>query len=100
MRFDSAAESRRYGELKLMEKAGAICDLKIHPIFELQPKFTYRGKTIRAINYEADFQYWEGNAQVIEDVKGGKATQTEAFKLKAKMFMKICGNIEFRIVEM
>jgi hypothetical protein len=66
--FDSIRESQRYSELKLMEKAGEIRELKVHPVIKLQPSFVYRGETIREINYEADFGYWEND--VYEDVKG------------------------------
>ena len=54
--FASMGEANRYCELKLLEKAGLISDLQLQPKFELQPKFKKDGKTIRAINYIADFQ--------------------------------------------
>jgi hypothetical protein len=96
-RFDSQAEADRYNQLKLLEHAGVIQNLEIHPVYVLQPKFTtFRGEKVRAIKYEADFEYWEGRVHIVEDVKG---VQTEAFKIKQKLFLKLCGNIDFRIVK-
>lgn len=58
--FHSAKEAKRYGELKLLQRAGKISELK------LQPKF----KLVIEETYIADFSYVENGAKVIEDVKG------------------------------
>ncbi|MFA5151011.1 MAG: DUF1064 domain-containing protein [Clostridia bacterium] len=92
--FDSIRESQRYSELKLMEKAGEIRDLKVHPAIKLQPSFVYRGETIREITYEADFGYWENDVYVYEDVKG---FETSVFKLKWKMLLYQFMNSNIRI---
>jgi hypothetical protein len=97
--FDSLAESNRYQELKMLEQAGEIWNLKAHPRFLLQEAFTYQGKTERAIYYEADFMYMEADACIVEDVKGGKATQTDLFKVKRKLFLKRHPDKFFRVVE-
>ena len=101
--FDSIKESQRYGELKLMEKAGEISSLIVHPKYQLQPSFKYHGETIRAIFYVADFEYFDCDKVIIEDVKGGKGTLTEAFLLKAKLLKRLLLTApfhqhEFRIV--
>jgi len=97
--FDSIRESQRYGELKLMEKAGEIRSLEIHPVLVLQRAFVYRGKKIGAITYEADFRYFSNiyGVFVYEDLKG---YETQAFRLKWKMLLHKFRNslIEFRIV--
>ena len=96
--FDSKAEAARYSDLKLLERAGVIWDLKVHPRFERQPPFTDRGgKRYRAIYYEADFGYHEpdNDALVIEDVKG---RETPVFRLKMKWFLRKYPDIDFRIV--
>lgn len=97
--FDSKKEAGRYQELLLLEKAGEITDLKVHPKFILQEGFIHHGKKIRPITYSADFLYRENGQAVAEDVKGGKATQTQLFKVKVKMFKKKYPEIDFRIVE-
>jgi len=74
IRFDSKAELRRYGELRTLEISGLIKELKVHPPLEL-----YAG-----IKYKPDFMYIEDGQTVVEDVKGGKATQLESFKNKWK----------------
>ena len=84
--FDSKAESRRYCELKLLEKAGEIKDLELQPKFVLQEAFTRKdGKKFRPITYKADFRYYDLTAghEVIEDVKGHI---TQQFRLRQKMF--------------
>lgn len=71
IKFDSYRERDRYIELKLLEQAGTISDLKLQVKFELQPKYEFKGKTIRAITYVADFTYRDNrtNENVVEDTK-------------------------------
>lgn len=94
IKFDSKKEGNRYKELKLMEKSGIISDLRLQVKFELQPSYKFNSKTIRAINYIADFVYQINYADVehptmlrtktvVEDTKGYR---TEVYKLKKKMF--------------
>lgn len=100
-RFASKAEARRYGQLKLLKRAGRISELELQPKFMLQPKLMARnGATITAITYTADFQYLEEGRVVVEDVKGGRATQTALFSVKWRLFQAIYPWIEARIVEM
>ena len=95
--FDSKAEARRYGELKRLVAYGKISDLRVHPRYVLQAAFKDRhGKTHRAISYEADFEYREGDALVVEDVKG---TRTAVFNIKEKMFLKLYPSLDLRVVE-
>lgn len=83
--FDSIKEKNRYIELKLMERAGLIKNLKLQYEFELQPAFTLKNKKIRKISYIADFYYFDNklNDYVVEDTKG---MRTEVYKIKKKMF--------------
>ena len=55
--FDSIRESQRYKELKLLERAGEISNLKLQPKLLLQDSFEKNGKTYRKIEYIADFSY-------------------------------------------
>lgn len=55
--FDSIAESKRYKELALLQRAGEIQNLKLQPRFLLQESFKKNGKTYRKIEYRADFMY-------------------------------------------
>lgn len=93
--FDSIAESQRYKELKLLERAGKIKKLKLQPRFLLQDSFRKNGKTYRKIEYVADFQYIENGKTIVEDVKG---IQTDVFKLKHKIFEKVYPDLELRII--
>ena len=94
--FDSKAEADRYAALKLLVKGREITNLQLQPSFILQDSFTRDGKKIRAIEYVADFAYIEADKIVVEDVKGGKATMTEAYKLKRKLFLYRFPEIDFR----
>jgi hypothetical protein len=96
--FDSVAERNRYVELKLLLVAGEISNLELQPRFELQPSFKRGKKTIRRVEYVADFAYTENGRRVVEDVKGGKATQTQVFRLKEKLFLFRYADLELRIV--
>ncbi len=84
--FPSKMQAARYSDLLLMQKGGAIADLKREVRFALQPSFEYRGKHVRAIEYVADFVYRDKATgfTVVEEVKG---FETEGWKLKKKMFM-------------
>ena len=89
-KYDSRKEYLRHMELSVMEEAGQISKLDRQCRLEIQPKFTYKGKTIRAISYMADFSYIRDGVQVIEDVKAfdekrQKYLCTEAFLLKWKL---------------
>lgn len=84
IRFDSKLEARRYLELKILEKSGAISELILQPRYVLQPSFRKNGKTIRPIVYTADFQYRNSDGQIIvEDTKGFR---TDVYRLKKKLF--------------
>ena len=101
--FPSKKEANRYCELKLLEKAKVITDLKSEKThrkdltFELQPAFVHliSGKKIRAINYWGDFSYIEDGRKVVEEVKGH---QTQLFKMKWKMVKYHYPGIDFRII--
>ena len=95
--FDSKGESRRYSELKVLEKAGAISELELQPKFELQATFRKNGKTHRAITYTADFKYKDDKGKIIiEDYKG---METQTFKMKKKMFEYKYPELELKIVK-
>lgn len=85
IKFDSKKEAKKYTELKLLLKAEIIKDLELQKKFELQPKYKINGKNIRAINYIADFVYWDINKNkiIVEDTKGYR---TEVYKIKKKIF--------------
>ena len=81
IRFASQKEARRYGELKLLEKAGEIQELHLQPAFDLYADDGVCGRKLG--RYVADFEYriapdWE---LVIEDVKGFK---TPLYRWKKK----------------
>lgn len=89
IRFDSKAEMRRYGDLRLLELTGAITNLKVKPVFQLAG----------GVKYIADFGYTENGQTIIEDVKGGRATITPAFRIKWKQAIERNPDIKFVIVE-
>lgn len=64
--FDSQREYKRWGELKLLQSAGKISNLRRQVPYELIPK---RGR-LRAIKFVADFVYTENGKEVVEDSKG------------------------------
>ena len=78
VRFHSKREAKRYGELKLLERAGVISELELQPKFKLGTDarpilIRSQGypKGRRAV-YLADFRYrnLDDSQLVIEDVKG------------------------------
>ena len=95
--FDSKAEFRRWRELKLMERAGEIRDLKRQVKHELIPAQYDSGRKLleKAITYTSDFEYIDNrtNGFVVEDVKGMK---TKEYIIKRKLMLYIC---KIRITE-
>lgn len=101
--FDSKREAKRYQELKLLEKCGAIRDLQRQVKYELIPtqkeKSTkvytkgrkkgqpIEGKTIeRPVYYVADFVYIDcaTGKTVVEDTKG---VRTKDYVMKRKLML-------------
>lgn len=106
MTFDSVKEYRRFCELSLLERAGAIRNLKRQVKYVLIPAqraFTNeidkkgnfkKGKLLeRECAYIADFVYEQDGKIVVEDVKG---VRTKDYILKRKMMLFFHG---IRIVE-
>lgn len=83
--FDSGLEARRYTQLKILETAGTIKNIQLQPKFRLMDSYKYNGKTIRAIDYVADFMYEEDGKRIVEDVKG---IRTKDYIIKSKLFIK------------
>lgn len=78
--FDSKKEFIRWCELRIMERAGKISELRRQVKFELIPK--QDGE--RACDYIADFVYRDSDGKtVVEDCKG---MRTDVYKIKRKLF--------------
>ena len=99
--FDSKKEAKRYTELKLLERAGKIHDLRLQVKFQLIPaqyekiwdekKHCYKkGKCLeRECSYIADFCYYdESGAFVVEDTKGFR---TADYIIKRKLLLHVHG---------
>lgn len=82
--FASKHEAQRYRELKLMERAKAIQDLKLQVAFPLIKKSKYG----REIKYVSDFTYYDNGKLIVEDAKGFK---TDVYKLKKRLMAEIYG---------
>lgn len=83
IKFASKKEARRYGELKLLERAKMIADLKLQPVIEC--RIAGYGLICK---YIADFFYTEKGQPVYEDCKGFK---TPIYKLKKKLVKALTG---------
>lgn len=87
--FDSKREARRYLDLRAMEIAGQIQNLRLQVKYELLPSQRINGKVVeREVTYVADFQYQENGMTVVEDAKGYK---TPEYRLKKKMLLYFHG---------
>lgn len=111
--FDSKAEEKWYFRLKCDPE---VAEIEVHPAFEIFPstrkclacqerfllpltkcpKCGRKLEVFRAISYVADFKvtYKDGHVE-IQDVKG---IETEAFKLKRKLFEAAYPALTIRIV--
>lgn len=99
--FDSAKEAKRYTELKLMERAGLICDLRLQVAFHLADSVQLEGekRKKRAMKYFADFTYFDIqlNTLVVEDVKSQATRKLPIYRVK-KHLMKTIHKIDIREV--
>ena len=102
--FPSKHEANRYCELKLLERAGEISNLRLQVDFELIPnqyryekRYGKNGKPLkdkqilleRKVVYRADFVYTDKDgSQVVEDTKGFK---TKEYLLKRKLMLYVHG---------
>lgn len=87
--FDSQDECNYFlQELVPLRLQKVISGIKVHPVYELQPAFTDgNGKKRKAINYEADFEFFDtriGRIRVV-DIKGWIG-QDNAFPIHWKMY--------------
>lgn len=92
VQFDSKRELNRYTELKLLEKAGIIKDLRRQVKFQLLPSQKSKDGSYvleRAVHYIADFTYMDeqGN-MIVEDTKGVK---TPDYIIKRKLMLYMNG---------
>ena len=75
--FDSKKEAARYQQLRILEKAGEIADLRM----QVKYHCTVNGKKV--CTYIADFEYTTPDLKVhTEDVKGYR---TKEYRLKKKL---------------
>lgn len=100
MTFDSIKEYRRFCELSLLEKAGAITNLQRQVKFVLIPAQrepdtigkrggVKKGKVIeKECAYIADFVYEENGKTIVEDTKGFR---TADYIIKRKLMLYIHG---------
>ena len=108
MVFDSVAEMRRYQELKLLERAGEIRELRtqvrytlIPAQYEAYPRYGKNGSRLKdgrrlvekEVSYIADFTYWDTKTmqEVVEDVKSEITRKKESYIIKRKLMMYIHG---------
>lgn len=98
--FASQKEADRWRELKLLERAGKITELRRQVPFLLIPtqrEFSSeidkkgrfkKGKVIeRKCSYYADFVYMQDGKQIVEDAKG-KRTDEYVIKRKLMLFLQ------------
>ena len=92
--FDSKKEYYRSNELRLLEKAGEISNLKEQVPYELLPAqyqiINGKKKCIeKSVKYIADFQYIDKDGNlVVEDTKG---MRTSTYIIKRKLMLYFHG---------
>ena len=96
--FDSKHEMQRYAQLKMLERAGEISDLRLQVKYQLIPRQeNIAGRVMeRAVDYIADFVYKDKKgATVEEDAKGHR---TKEYIIKRKLMLWVHG-IQVKEVE-
>lgn len=94
-RFPSQAEARRYGELKMMQHAGEIRNLEVHPTLAME----INGQKIGRGWIELDFRYEHlEDGEWITVWEDAKSVDTRESKLRRQVAGAIHG-IEIRLHE-
>ena len=82
--FDSKHEAEVYSKLKMLERCGAIRNLRLQVPFILQDKYEINGRKVQAIKYVADFVFENDDLEM--EVWDAKGMKTDVYKLKKKLF--------------
>lgn len=85
--YASKKEARRAGELKMLQRAGKIYDLREQVRYELVP--AQDGE--RAVHYVADFVYKYVGTDGTEEVEDVKGVRTPEYVIKRKLMLKVHG---------
>lgn len=88
--YDSRKEYRRANELKLMQRAGLISNLRQQVKYVLIPtqRDPQGNLQEKECSYYADFVYDKDGATVVEDTKGFR---TPEYRIKRKLMLRIHG---------
>lgn len=84
-RFSSKREAKRYQELKLLERAGRIFDLRTQVPFDIVIN------DVKICRYVADFAYFPGDLVDYETVEDCKGFRTPVYKLKRALMLAVFG---------
>lgn len=87
-KYASKREANRAAELKILEIAGLVCDLREQVVFELAASVVVQGRKRPPLRYIADFVYSEGGKTIVEDVKG---VITDAYRIKRHLMKSVHG---------
>ena len=91
VKYDSKKEAQRHYELKLLQRAGEITELKTQIPFVLLDSVNIikNGKKSKqsAVKYIADFVYLEKGKVIVEDLKSEATEQDKNYRLKRKMLL-------------
>ena len=90
-KFDTVSEKNRYLELKRMENAGTVAELKCRPKWEIIPAQRTENGTLKSSHYTADFSYIKDGKLVVEDVRNGRIYDIGEFRLKKKLMYLVHG---------
>ncbi len=97
IKFDSKREAAYYDQLKALEMAGVVKDIRLQVQFLLKPAYTdgTTGERFRAINYLADFTYLklEGGEWKYH-IADSKGHITKEYALKKKIMADMGNHIE------
>lgn len=94
IRFDSAAEARRWRTLTWLQRGGVIKDLQRQVRYIVIPaQYDENHRMIESsTTYVADFVYCEDGKLVVEDVKGyKKGAAYQVFVMKRKLMLERYG---------
>ena len=90
-KFASKKQYARWCQLKMLEQAGKVSNLRREVPFELAPGVTLSGKRKPSVRYYADAVYEEDGAKVVEDTKSDITRRDPVYRIKKHLMMSVHG---------
>jgi len=89
VRYASKKQYDRWCQLKMLEKAGKVSNLRREVPFVLAPAVTLNGRKKPPLKYYADAVYIENEKEVVEDTKSAITRKDPVYRIKIHLMASV-----------